>query len=356
MQHIIWFSQIAIGHRHITFSYLGLWGVNCFFVLSGFLLGEPYVRCLIDAVSLPSIRKFYVRRFLRIYPLYLIAVIVSILSEKFIGEHLNPSDIFLHVFMCQGLSLSTVTSLNGPLWTMGIDAAFYLFLPLIAQMLTTILKKKSRENRILLVVIFLLVCCLGCLAYRFTAYSMHPQAYTDFSAGAFYVRNALGFTFSFCIGVILALFQFLHKPSNKRWTGSMGGLGVFVAIVAFADRVAVVNGSQAHKLLTFTFIDPIAALSVACILFWGLQQSSDALATRIAALRVTALIASIAYGLYLFHWPIIDMVDHFFIYHQYGIVDLLLLSVASLFLTVPVAYGMHIFVEKPLLRLKDREH
>ena len=49
-------------------------GVHLFFVLSGFLLFLPYVRALLDGAPLPSARRFYRRRALRILPAYLVCL------------------------------------------------------------------------------------------------------------------------------------------------------------------------------------------------------------------------------------------------------------------------------------------
>ena len=69
--HVFQFAQPAWHGKAHVFSELGVWGVDCFFVLSGFLLGGEYVRRLISPeIVLQTIGAFWAKRILRIVPLY----------------------------------------------------------------------------------------------------------------------------------------------------------------------------------------------------------------------------------------------------------------------------------------------
>ena len=113
--------------------YLGFgWmGVPLFFVLSGYLLGGQVVHADLDTTFL---RRFWLRRFLRIYPavwaelailLMLGTVIAGLISKH--GMATLPLQFLLWInlppFMAQPI--------NGVWWTLPVELGFYLLLPFV---------------------------------------------------------------------------------------------------------------------------------------------------------------------------------------------------------------------------------
>jgi peptidoglycan/LPS O-acetylase OafA/YrhL len=141
--HFARFTNPTLGsQRPVIFGYLGIWGVNCFFLLSGYLLGRPYIAMLLDPKrKMPSIKLFYLRRFLRIYPLYAVGIILSIAAGYLVDRSLPSAfDVTAHLLMLHTLTEATATSINGPMWTMSVDAEFYLVLPLCALAMAAFLR------------------------------------------------------------------------------------------------------------------------------------------------------------------------------------------------------------------------
>jgi len=83
-------------------------GVAVFFVLSGYLLYRPFVRALLRDEPLPSIRRYFRHRLLRIVPLYWVVVVASFLFAPAVGL----------VMPTTGFDPSAVGSTSVPLWTM----------------------------------------------------------------------------------------------------------------------------------------------------------------------------------------------------------------------------------------------
>jgi peptidoglycan/LPS O-acetylase OafA/YrhL len=115
---------------------MGWCGVDIFFVLSGFLLGG---RCL-ERVSTPNyFRDFYLRRMLRILPLYFFFLLVGHLSlslvfheEKFHWIN-RPSPVWPFLIQLQNIQMALQQKL-GPYWLSGtwslaVEEHFYLLLP-----------------------------------------------------------------------------------------------------------------------------------------------------------------------------------------------------------------------------------
>ncbi len=110
----------------------GQTGVELFFVLSGFLLFIPYVRAMLNASPLPSPRKFFVRRALRILPAYWVSLTLFVL---FIEPQFQAPDqrlnLTLHYLLLHDSAKETLRSINAPYWTMAVEVHYYLLLPLL---------------------------------------------------------------------------------------------------------------------------------------------------------------------------------------------------------------------------------
>ena len=109
-------------------------GVAIFFVLSGFLLGRPWVARALDASSAPppagSVRRYYRKRFFRIFPVYVLTVVAAMtLLPANRGEGF---EVWLQ-------NLTLVAHLGDPelpagltqMWSLTVEASFYLVLPMI---------------------------------------------------------------------------------------------------------------------------------------------------------------------------------------------------------------------------------
>lgn len=137
------FAALAVLATHTAFwagQYGdGLWGaisprldigVAVFFVLSGFLLTEPYFAAMSDGRELPGTRRYLWKRALRILPLYWITVIIAMttLSDNqgaSIGRwisNLTLTDLYQRTLFSAGLT---------HMWSLSTEVAFYLALPLL---------------------------------------------------------------------------------------------------------------------------------------------------------------------------------------------------------------------------------
>lgn len=120
----------------------GQW-VSIFFVLSGFLI--TYL--LIDEYELNqkiSIKNFYIRRALRIWPLYYLVVVFTFLIYPFLKSlvgmnHTLESSVFYHLTFLSNFDVINVTKYHlgsdaisqNVTWSVSVEEQFYLFWPMI---------------------------------------------------------------------------------------------------------------------------------------------------------------------------------------------------------------------------------
>jgi len=113
----------------------GIYGVNFFFVLSGFLITYLLIaeEKNFGKIHIPS---FYVRRILRIWPLYYAIVFVGFvlfpIGKQLIGESLElEGSVWPYIFFINNYFKAPETAILGVLWSIAIEEQFYLFWPLL---------------------------------------------------------------------------------------------------------------------------------------------------------------------------------------------------------------------------------
>lgn len=124
----------------------GLLGVQLFFVLSGFLLALPWMRSAQAAAPRPSAARFCQRRMRRILPAYyvhlalLFGIILPLLHGGYalLRGELGVLNLAAHASLMHFLHPGSAGSLglNMALWSLSIEAQFYLLLPLLALLFT----------------------------------------------------------------------------------------------------------------------------------------------------------------------------------------------------------------------------
>jgi peptidoglycan/LPS O-acetylase OafA/YrhL len=337
------------------FGCIGAWGVNCFFVLSGFLLSRPYLESILGKRPFPSTRLFLTRRFFRIYPLYAFAVVVSGFEVAMHAPHELPfASILSHLTFLHGFSTAEVLSLNSPFWTMAVDAQFYILLPLGAFVLGAVARTAGRASGTTIIAGAIAASIALSLAVRWYVFSHLSASIVGDAVGPAFVlaRNAVGMGTAFALGILLALLQLLGKQPGRLLASGMGAAGI--ACLLFLVWCARVYGTTPAYAIGY---DALAAVSAALILF-GFGEGAFNVAGIVRRSRRVTELAALAYAVYLFHWLIIDMVNHTVQKHarwSSGSLDYFVgITVPTLIATFIVAVVVHRFVEKPFLTLRDR--
>ena len=102
--------------------------VAYFFVLSGFILATVYGVPGDGAAR----RRFWIARFARIYPVYLLALVVTIAVFAWFDVPIPPDAALLEATMLQAWVPGRVGMLNFPAWSLSVEAFFYALFPLLA--------------------------------------------------------------------------------------------------------------------------------------------------------------------------------------------------------------------------------
>lgn len=337
------------------FGCLGAWGVNCFFVLSGFLLSRPYLESILGRRAFPSTRMFLTRRFFRIYPLYAFAVVVSGVEVAMHAPHELPfASMLSHLTFLHGFSTAEVLSLNSPFWTMAVDAQFYFLLPLGAFVLCAVARTTGRASGTTIIASAIVGTIALSLVVRWYVFSYLSAPIVGDSVGPAFVlgRNAIGMGTAFALGILLAMLQLAGKQPKRLVASALAAAGI--GCLLFLVWCARVYGTTP---VYAVYYDALAAVSAALILYGFGEGAFNVAAVVRRSKRITEY-AALAYGVYLFHWLIIDMVNHTVqkrAHWSSGSLEYFVgLSVPTLVVTFIVAAVVHRFVEKPFLMWRDR--
>jgi len=313
-------------------------GVNLFFVLSGFLI----TGILLDTKSRSDYyRRFYVRRALRILPLYYAVLLLLAVVTRSGLVNRQASWAFL------GLSffyLSNVTGLfgipmqYGVLWSLAVEEHFYLLWPGAVRSL-------SRRR----VAVVAATICILCPSLRALYY------FLGFSAGTGYtwlVADGLA------MGAMLA--ALVRGPLGTRshmWRVTMILFSASLMMFAGGYPFGIFRASRFLGMtLRETAIDLLFAGTVALVLLIGTSRW-EAVVNR----PVLQFFGEISYGVYLIHMLVFDLEAHFLAtwFPVRSPVDgrfpvmVLFFCIAAGF-TVAVAYLSRRYFEEPFLRLKRR--
>lgn len=121
----------------------GALGVDLFFLITGFLLVLPWLRHAAQGRAAPSALEFYRRRAKRILPAYYVHLLLLffVFVPLLLGIAFwrwNPTymlqNLWAHTFLVHYFTPTTSASMtiNGALWTLALEAQFYVLLPLLA--------------------------------------------------------------------------------------------------------------------------------------------------------------------------------------------------------------------------------
>lgn len=313
-------------------------GVTLFFVLSGFLLSLPFIKGL-GLGKHPSIRDYFVSRFLRIIPLYYLIVIISILVSGKTAAGLSAL-----AFNYIGFEIFPYSVVW---WTLSTEVQFYLLLPVVMYML------RGRVGVILLISLII----VWALWYYHTNLNIDTNSARPMEM--LKTKSVFGRLPAFLFGILTAYAYYFIKKGDSlsskywEWLSSLGIVSL-VLILGVILQNAASPGSDAET--KWHIHHSYEAICWSGILL--LITTSNPIGKTLLINKPLALLGKLSYSIYLVHVPII-----FYIVYPirqsigsdiYPGSDLFYLATSlSMLATVLVSFFTYQLIERPFLNIKQ---
>jgi len=305
-------SQLSRIGKLLHWLQISNYGVYGFFILSGFLIARM-------ALNNPGFvgKTFLFNRFMRIYPAFLISVILSGSVGMFYTHymHINLVDTLKNLLFLNGFFLiGEIPSLNFVTWSLFYEFLFYLTVPI---MVFAILRLRLNRLGSLL------------LIYALTAF----------------ISVALRLTMSyqlFFVGIVIASF------SDQELRDAADSFPEWLVILVY------VAATSAYSL----GIDEGMFIPIFCItapVFIIKAAFGNGILSKIFNWKYLRLIGQVSYSFYLLHATII--IAFFFTLQSHGFVNkywaVVALPITSL-LTLGMSYLLYVIAERPYFLRKAR--
>lgn len=316
-----------------TLQDAGSYGVCLFFLLSAYLITELLCKERDESHDI-HLRSFYIRRVLRIWPLYFaflgFAFILGLVMPHF---RISPSRLLAFLFLAgnwyTGIFGWTATPIF-PLWSISVEEQFYLLIP-------TIMKYGGKRALWAISILFL------ALSYSVLAWMGQHAVRMD---PAVWTNSFVQFQF-FAAGCILAVVLRTRVPELKTyWRAAIVIVGLLVWMTAAnVTHHAVMYAGAGRLCLMYGLI--LVGTVLIFLAFLGMNASLIPKPIR--------YLGQISYGLYVFHYAIADGITAIAKrWPQSGLRSSPFSGFLDLALTIGVASLSYQCLERPFLRLKER--
>lgn len=316
-------------------------GVRLFFVLSGFLITRILLGCREMAENRSQthfyfVRQFYIRRFLRIFPIYYLVIIIALLLD------ITPAREIWGWLLTYTTNVYITLYQNwvgqfGHLWSLAVEEQFYFFWPWLVLF----------APRKWLIPVMLAIIPLAPI-YRFYAYQTFP-----FDIGAMDFKAAtliLASLDSLGIGSLLALVWHSDMPKEVlqkylgRFVLPVGVVLYFFTLVVYHYRI---------KPSVFFTLSDLAASMIFAWLVSSAGLGFKGVTGRLLSFQPFVYLGKISYGIYLYHnfmvLIIVPVFNYFNIAYQAPSLQHFILSST---LTLILASLSWQFIELPINNLK----
>lgn len=340
-----YFTNNSVLHFITNLSLYNWYALDTFFVLSGFLITSILLRTKGE----PNFfRNFYVRRSLRVFPLYYFAliVIISILplvEPEYLPE--LPRMLPLLLFYQQNLIYFVGDIKNtiylGVTWSLAVEEQFYLVWPLVVNAMR---KETLAKFSFGIIGLSILLRILGALFWP------DPEQMT-----VFFFYNTFTRMEEIAFGVLLAI-----AFTDPEWIRKLSKIAMPVFLVTYVSLLVfevVTNPGIPHPaygnvpltLVGYTMASTFAAALIVALI----TRDENSFIRRLFRNKALVFFGNHSYSMYLFHLPVgLILLDYLWGTGLRGWYMFVLYVGLVFAITIVISQITWFLLEKPMLGLK----
>lgn len=303
---------------------VGRLGVDIFFVLSGFLITTLLLKEQISHGHV-SLKKFYIRRFLRIVPVAYLFLLALIVINYFFNCDLNFKSVICSVLYIKNLPIHGINDRwTDHFWSLSVEEQFYLFFPVL---LITHINKTTvfAVSTVLLILVFSLS------DFRVARFLFWEGPFTVLIGCIFSVLAFKGIInverlknkyFLSCTLFLIAII--IHSPTFSLYVPYFSEF-LFDVLIGFVILMSLNADNLFNRILNSGFLIWMGALSYSLYIWqqifiwipspltgthlWGL--SSNSLFLIADACRLLGILCAACLSYYFFEQKFLKLKTHF---------------------------------------------
>jgi peptidoglycan/LPS O-acetylase OafA/YrhL len=271
------------------------------------------------------------RRFARIYPVYLIAIII-LLAYYFVKKiPVDYKGLFYNLTMVQAWIPGNALSFNTPGWSISVELFFYVSFPFLFNAFYS----KQAINKLFIPILLIFIASQS--IFHWSINSTFYQGFPSKSHDLLFYLPLMHFN-EFLIGNISGLI-FLRKRKLKNYDWSIVGLLIFlILLLKFENGINYHNG-----MFAFIFVPIIILIS-----------SNTGIITKVFSNKHLVFLGEISYGIYIFQKPVYEWVNGILKYINLD--NSTFVFYASLISLIIISAISYKYIETPLRRKINNIH
>ncbi len=344
-------EKMPLAGAFVASSMTIFFGMDLFFVLSGFLIGSILLHSIEATTKAGALKRFYLRRIFRTFPAYYLSLIALVLIRGVTSKqhHNLPLEFTYLTDFVFPLDPSTTVMPWG--WSLALEEQFYLLVPFLFFGLRRI--KSDRARVILLSLMW--ISALGVRLYVF--FHDHPQGWELHEK--LYFRAYSRFD-TLVAGVLLAVIHQRWKDDVSRWLEHPRHRAMLqVPALACLWLLLKPNmfGDGSAALVTMFLWGTVTSVMYVCVGL--LLLHGEGWLHSFLGRDTFRRIATLGYGVYLVHVPMCDWVvmplARLLNRHQVTMIIVWpLCLVLTMLAALALSYVMHLLIEKPSMRIRQK--
>ena len=322
----------------------GFFGVELFFVMSGFLIGGIIFRQYVSKnYNFKTTLTFLYRRLMRILPNYYLVIFINIVIWTIMGYSL--AEVWKYFFFFQNFA-SPLLPFFPESWSLPIKEYGYVIAVLLLYIAATVFRNVSRKLLFLTIIIGMIGFFFSCKLY----YNFHTSN-TTMQQWDLSLRSVVIYRIDTVLLGVLAGYIAAEYPNfwqdQKYKLMAVGFMLTFILLFCLGYlRFKIIDFPLFWNVICL----PLNALALVCFLpfFSGWKSAPQRLTKPIE------FVSEISYSVYLLHYSIVlFLLKHNIDSSQFSIMQLHLLTIAYLSITFLLSWLMYAYFEKPMMRLRN---